>query len=571
MRDSVILSVENLSVGIKSKGIHSQIVDNLSFEVNKGEILSIVGESGSGKSITAKAILGLLPNNSSVNGKVFFRNQNLLELNEKKLSEIRGSGIGMIFQEPMTALNPVLSIGKQMTEALVINGVCNQNEANEKAIEMLDRVSITEPKKRMSQFPHEFSGGMRQRMMIAMVMLMKPSILIADEPTTALDVTIQAQILDLLNSMVSETEIGLVLITHDMGVVAETANKVLVMYNGKEVENSNVNQIFKKPTQSYTKSLLAAVPRLDKKTLEQKITKPSTKSLVKINRVSKTFSKDKSFFFDGLKTRALDEISLEINYGETLALVGESGSGKSTLGRAIIKLVDVDSGSIEIENYDINSLKTNDLRKIRSSAQMIFQDPYSSLDPRFSVGRTIAEPILIQKKCKKSEVKNRVSTLLKDVGLSEDMAKRYPHEFSGGQRQRIAIARALASEPKFIVADEPTSALDVTIQAQILELLNKLKNERNISLLFITHDLAVVRQISDQVAVMCEGRILEKGPTDSVLENPHNSYTKSLLDAAPNPDPDKKKKLKRKSDLISFDKGPLIEISPKHWAASKVN
>ena len=297
MKDSVILSVENLNVEIKSKGIGTKIVDDLSFDVNRGEILSIVGESGSGKSITAKAILGLLPHNCSVNGRIFFEEQNLLNLNEKKLRKIRGSGIGMIFQEPMTALNPVLSIGKQMTEALVINGVCNQTEANERAVEMLDRVSITEPKKRLKQFPHEFSGGMRQRMMIAMVMLIEPSILIADEPTTALDVTIQAQILDLLNSIVSETEIGLVLITHDMGVVAETANKVLVMYDGKKVENSNVSKIFKKPTQTYTKSLLAAIPRLDIKTLEQKISVPSTKPVVKINRVSKTFAKEKSFFF----------------------------------------------------------------------------------------------------------------------------------------------------------------------------------------------------------------------------------------------------------------------------------
>jgi len=568
MKNTRILSVENLNVGITSKGIESKIVDNLSFEVHRGEILSIVGESGSGKSITAKAILGLLPKNSSVSGKIFFKNHNLLELNEKKLRKIRGSGIGMIFQEPMTALNPVLSVGKQMTEALVVNGVCNQNEANERAIDMLDRVSITAPRKRLKQFPHEFSGGMRQRMMIAMVMLIKPSILIADEPTTALDVTIQAQILDLLNSIVSESDIGLVLITHDMGVVAETANKVLVMYGGKEVENSTVNKIFKEPTKQYTKSLLAAVPRLDTKTLEQKISEPSKKPLIKIDRVSKTFSKEKNFLFDGLKTLALDEISLEINYGETLALVGESGSGKSTLGRTIVNLEKIDSGNIEIENTDINSLNDSELRKIRSNVQMIFQDPYSSLDPRFSVGRSIAEPILIQKSYPRSKIKELVSSLLKNVGLSEEMANRYPHEFSGGQRQRIAIARALASEPKFIIADEPTSALDVTIQAQILELLNNLKNERNISLLFITHDLAVVRQISDQVAVMCEGKILEKGPTDSVLGEPYNAYTKSLLDAAPNPDPDKRKKLKRNSNLITFNKGPLIEISKGHWAAS---
>ena len=569
MNESIILSVKNLNVSIKSKGIVSQIVHDLSFDVKRGEILSIVGESGSGKSMTAKAIMGLLPENSSVTGKVIFENNNLLDHNEKIIRKIRGAGVGMIFQEPMTALNPVLSIGKQMTEALVINGVCNQTEANERAVEMLNRVSITEPKKRMQQYPHEFSGGMRQRMMIAMVMLIEPSVLIADEPTTALDVTIQAQILDLLSSLVSETKIGLVLITHDMGVVAETADRVLVMYGGKEVEHAKVNQLFKNPTQPYTKSLLAAVPRLDVKTFENgSFSKTSTIPLVKINQVSKTFSKDKFLFFDGWKTNALDKVSLEINYGETIALVGESGSGKSTLGRAIVKLVNIDSGNIVIDNSNINSPNSNDLRKLRSNVQIIFQDPYSSLDPRFTVGRSIAEPILIQKKCSRSEVKDRVSILLKSVGLTEEMANRYPHEFSGGQRQRVAIARALASEPKFIVADEPTSALDVTIQAQILELLNNLKNEKNISLLFITHDLAVVRQISDQVAVMCEGKILEKGPTDSVLGNPQNAYTKSLLDAAPYPDPEKRKNLKRKSDLKSFNTGPLIEIANNHWAAS---
>ncbi len=430
---------------------------------------------------------------------------------------------------------------------------------------MLNYVGIREPETRLGAYPHQLSGGQRQRIMIAMALANRPDVLIADEPTTALDVTIQAQILELLAELKVSEGMGLLFITHDLAIVRRIADRVCVMKDGEIVETGSTAAIFANP-QPYTKSLLAAVPRLDVKTFKnESFTKTSTIPLVTINRVSKTFTNNKYLFFDGWKTNALNEVSLEINYGETVALVGESGSGKSTLGRAIVKLVNIDSGNIVIDSSNINSPNSNDLRKLRSNVQIIFQDPYSSLDPRFSVGRSIAEPILIQKKCSRSEVKDRVSILLKSVGLNNEMASRYPHEFSGGQRQRVAIARALASEPKFIVADEPTSALDVTIQAQILELLINLKKELHKTIVFITHDLDEAIRIGHRIAIMKDG-IIEQ--LDTVLGNPHNAYTKSLLDAAPYPDPEKRKKLKRKSDLKSFNTGPLIEISHNHWAAS---
>ena len=563
---SPLLAVKNLVISTLIESENVNLVDQLTFELLPGEILSIVGESGSGKSITAKSILGLLPKNFSVSGEIKYHERDLVSSDEKVMLHIRGHEIGLVFQEPMTALNPVLSVGEQLTESMIISGKANSKLAYDLALEMLNRVGIPYPKERMKQFPHEFSGGMRQRILIAMTMLLEPNILIADEPTTALDVTIQAQILDLLSELVKENKMSMILITHDMGVVAQTADRVLVMKEGKKVEEGVVEEIFANAKADYTKELLASVPRLKSDSSSQ-IFIPNS-NLISIENLSKAFTKNTFFSNKKILVNALENINLEIGYGEIVSLVGESGSGKSTLGRILLKLTDSDSGTIKIDGLNFLSNKSADQKKFRSTIQIIFQDPYSSLDPKRTIGYSISEPLVIQNEFSKKIIDDKVCHLLKSVGLDPNSAKRYPHEFSGGQRQRIAIARAISTEPKIIVADEPTSALDVTVQAQILELLLKLKEEKKISYLFISHDLAVVQQVSDTVAVMCEGKILEKGATSQVLQNPLNSYTRSLINSVPIPDPTRKQKLKYTNLERSFNRGPLIEVEPNHWVAS---
>ena len=564
---SPILTVKDLviSTSIESKKV--TLVDNLSFELLPSEILSIVGESGSGKSITAKSILGLLPRNFFVSGEIKYYEKNLIQADEKALLSVRGHEIGLVFQEPMTALNPVLSIGEQLTESMIISGKVNSKIAHELALEMLNRVGIPHPKERMVQFPHEFSGGMRQRILIAMMMLMEPNILIADEPTTALDVTIQAQILDLLSALVQEEKMSMILITHDMGVVAQTADRVLVMKDGKKIEDGKVEEIFVGSKENYTNQLLASVPRLTSNSKFKEYLPNS--NLISIENLSKSYLKNAFLSNKKISVNALENISLQIGYGEVVSLVGESGSGKSTLGRILLKLSNPDKGTIRFDGLNFYSNKSTELKKFRSTIQIIFQDPYSSLDPKRTIGYSISEPLIIQNNYRKAEIQEKVRKLLTAVGIDPDSVKRYPHEFSGGQRQRIAIARAISTEPKIIVADEPTSALDVTVQAQILELLLKLKVEHNISFLFISHDLAVVQQVSDSVAVMCEGRILEKGSTSQVLQNPLNGYTKSLINSVPIPDPTKRQKLKYTNLERSFNRGPLLEVEPNHWVAQQ--
>ena len=567
MEVSPILTVKDLVISTLNESKKVTLVNNLSFELLPSEILSIVGESGSGKSITAKSILGLLPKNFSVSGEIKYYEKNLIQTDEKAMLSVRGHEIGIVFQEPMTALNPVLSIGEQLTESMIISGKVNSKIAHELALEMLNRVGIPHPKERMEQFPHEFSGGMRQRILIAMMMLMEPNILIADEPTTALDVTIQAQILYLLSALVQEEKMSMILITHDMGVVAQTADRVLVMKDGKKIEDGEVEEIFVGSKENYTNQLLASVPRL---TSNSKFKEYSPNSnLISIENLSKSFSKNAFLSNKKISVNALENISLQIGYGEVVSLVGESGSGKSTLGRILLKLSNPDKGTIRFDGLNFYSNKSTELKRFRSAIQIIFQDPYSSLDPKRTIGYSISEPLIIQNKYRKAEIQEKVHKLLTAVGLDPDSAKRYPHEFSGGQRQRIAIARAISTEPKIIVADEPTSALDVTVQAQILELLLKLKDEQNISFLFISHDLAVVQQVSDSVAVMCEGRILEKGSTSQVLQNPLNGYTKSLINSVPVPDPTKRQKLKYTNLERSFNRGPLVELEPNHWVAQQ--
>ena len=567
MKVSPILTVKDLVITTSNESKKVTLLDNLSFELLPSEILSIVGESGSGKSITAKSILGLLPKNFSVSGEIRYYEKNLIQTDEKEMLSVRGHEIGLIFQEPMTALNPVLSIGEQLTESMIISRKVDSKIAYEMALEMLNRVGIPHSKERMLQFPHEFSGGMRQRILIAMMMLMEPNILIADEPTTALDVTIQAQILDLLSALVQEKKMSMILITHDMGVVAQTADRVLVMKDGKKIEDGKVEEIFVGSNEDYTKQLLASVPRL---TSNSKFKENLPKSnLISIENLSKSFLRNTFFSKNKISVNALENISLQIGHGEVVSLVGESGSGKSTLGRILLKLTNADKGTIRFDGLDFYSNKSTELKKFRSTIQIIFQDPYSSLDPKRTIGYSISEPLIIQNKYRATEIQEKVRKLLTAVGIDPDSAKRYPHEFSGGQRQRIAIARAISTEPKIIVADEPTSALDVTVQAQILELLLKLKDEQNISFLFISHDLAVVQQVSDSVAVLCEGRILEKGSTSQVLQNPLNGYTKSLINSVPIPDPTKRQKLKYTNLERSFNRGPLLEVEPNHWVAQQ--
>tara|TARA_E500000178_G_scaffold60832_1_gene57436 strand:+ start:913 stop:2622 length:1710 start_codon:yes stop_codon:yes gene_type:complete len=567
MKVSPILTVKDLVITTSNESKKVTLLDNLSFELLPSEILSIVGESGSGKSITAKSILGLLPKNFSVSGEIRYYEKNLIQTDEKEMLSVRGHEIGLIFQEPMTALNPVLSIGEQLTESMIISRKVDSKIAYEMALEMLNRVGIPHSKERMLQFPHEFSGGMRQRILIAMMMLMEPNILIADEPTTALDVTIQAQILDLLSALVQEKKMSMILITHDMGVVAQTADRVLVMKDGKKIEDGKVEEIFVGSNEDYTKQLLASVPRL---TSNSKFKENLPKSnLISIENLSKSFLRNTFFSKKKISVNALENISLQIGHGEVVSLVGESGSGKSTLGRILLKLTNADKGTIRFDGLDFYNNKSTELKKFRSTIQIIFQDPYSSLDPKRTIGYSISEPLIIQNKYRATEIQEKVRKLLTAVGIDPDSAKRYPHEFSGGQRQRIAIARAISTEPKIIVADEPTSALDVTVQAQILELLLKLKDEQNISFLFISHDLAVVQQVSDSVAVLCEGRILEKGSTSQVLQNPLNGYTKSLINSVPIPDPTKRQKLKYTNLERSFNRGPLLEVEPNHWVAQQ--
>ncbi|MEP0320951.1 ABC transporter ATP-binding protein [Bauldia litoralis] len=563
MTDTPVLDVRDLKIAFGAGRKAREVVHGVSFTVQRGEVVAIVGESGSGKSVTALSLMGLLPrgHGAVTGGSAHFEETDLITLAPEPLRRIRGARIGMVFQEPMTSLNPVLTIGRQMTEGMMAHGRVSDRQAREAAIAMLERVGIDDGPRRLGQYPHEFSGGMRQRVMIAMAMMMKPALLIADEPTTALDVTIQAQILDLMRTLIAETGTSLILITHDMGVVAETADRVVVMHDGRVVEEADAKTLFAMPGQAYTRALLAAVPRLDGAVAGAVARPAGREPVVRIDAVSKTFG-------GRTGTRALDRVSLDVMAGEVVALVGESGSGKSTLGRAVARLLDVDDGAILVDGHNMAEMRGATLRRARARVQMIFQDPYASLDPRFSIGRTVAEPMLIHGGVGRREASERAAALLQRVGLDRPMARRFPHEFSGGQRQRVAIARALAAGPKIIVADEPTSALDVTIQAQVLDLLAELRDEQGIALLFISHDLAVVRQISSRVAVMRSGRLLEMGPTEAVLGSPRHAYTRALLSAAPVPDPAKRGRVRVTVAAGSYPDGPLVEAAPGHWVAS---
>nr|WP_246707786.1 ABC transporter ATP-binding protein [Ensifer oleiphilus] len=526
-----------------------RVLDEVSFDLKLGETLCIAGESGSGKSVTSLAIMGLLPKASLriASGSIELEGRELSRLSNSAMRSVRGGDVAMVFQEPMTSLNPVMSIGAQLTEAIREHQGSEGISAEAVALRMLDAVHITEPARRLTQYPHELSGGMRQRVMIAMALSCRPKVLIADEPTTALDVTVQAQILKLMKELKQEFGASIILITHDMGVVAQMADRVVIMQHGRVVEQGGVLPIFETPKAPYTRELLAAVPRLGayagtdgppRVGSEPLAGNPETASPVLSVRGLEVYYGKKAGWFSKVKESrpAVSDVSFEILPGQTLGLVGESGSGKSTTGKAVLGLVPF-SGEVLVDGRDIGPLSQRQMRPVRRSAQMIFQDPYASLDPRMAVGAAIAEPMIIHGIGNRSEQDDRVADLLRRVGLGPDAASRYPHEFSGGQRQRICIARALAVNPKLIVADESVAALDVSVRARVLDLMLELQETMGLAYLFVSHDMAVIERMSHHVAVMRGGRIVEMGTRRAVFEDPKEPYTRALMAAVPIPDP----------------------------------
>ncbi len=528
-----VLSVKNLTVSFHSREGKSIAVDDVGFELPEGEILGIVGESGSGKSVTCYSLLGLIPcpPGKIDSGTAIFDNQELLSLDEKSLRKIRGKKISMIFQDPMTSLNPYITIGNQIIESLRVHEKLDKNSARSKAIESLKEVGITDPEKRIDSYPHEYSGGMRQRVMIAMALATEPEILIADEPTTALDVTIQAQILTLLENIQKKRKLSIIFITHDLAVIHNIAHHIVVMEKGKIVESGTPDKIFESPEHPYTQKLISAIPT----TAKQAENQSSDESLLTVKNLNTTFTDTSGPLWNKKENAviAVNDISLTINKGEIVGLVGESGSGKSTLGRTIMRLVEADSGEILMDGLKISELDPKSLKNSRRQYQMIFQDPYASLNPRMTVFDTLAEPLLTHNIVPKGQLNEHINALMDDVGLDRRFVRKYPHEFSGGQRQRVAIARAIALKPKLIIADEPVSALDVTIQAQILDLLLNLTQQHNLTMLFISHDLSVVRYICDRVAVMRSGQIVEIEETEKLYNHPEHEYSIKLLSAIP--------------------------------------
>ncbi|MDO3411291.1 ABC transporter ATP-binding protein [Saccharibacillus sp. CPCC 101409] len=593
-----LLQVSNLRVSFSARETETEAVRGVSFELNKGETLGIVGESGSGKSVTARAIMRLLPEASArvKSGEVMFLGQNLAQKTRKEMEAIRGRDIGMIFQDPMTSLNPTLRIGEQIAETLRKHRRMSKREARAEAVEMLKLVGIRDPETRFAQYPHEFSGGMRQRAMIAIALACRPSLLIADEPTTALDVTIQAQILNVMKQMQEQLGTAIVLITHDLGVVAGMCDRVVVMKSGEIVEEGKTEDIFARPQHPYTRRLLSALPRLDEPKkpkaapgfathasgtgpdAEANAAAPpaaragqtASRPLLEVRSLQQHFNLGK-----GRTLRAVNDISFFIREGETLGMVGESGSGKSTTGRAILRLHEPTSGDVLYRGLAVNRLSPKEMKAMRREMQMIFQDPYASLNPRLKVLDIIGEAMDVHGLSQNPvQRRRRVEELLDMVGLDPSMALRYPHEFSGGQRQRIGIARALAVEPKFIVCDEPLSALDVSIQSQIVSLLEDLQQRLGLTYLFIAHDLSMVKHISDRVAVMYSGKIVELAESEELYRNPQHPYTRSLLSAIPVPDPAIESKKKRtlleenfEEDRYGLERSELVEVSEGHWVA----
>lgn len=562
---SNIIEVKNLQVDFKTDNGIVNALKGVSFNIPQGKTVGLVGESGSGKSVSSLAIMRLIANPPGriAGGEILYKGEDLLKKTEAQMRKIRGKQISMIFQEPMTSLNPVFTVGDQISESLILHEGLNKKEAWEKSIELLNKVGIPNPAQRINAYPHEMSGGQRQRVMIAMAIACSPELLIADEPTTALDVTIQKQILDLIAELQDQSKMSVLFITHDLGVIADIADEVVVMYKGDIVEHNTTENIFRNPQHPYTKGLLACRPSLtsnphrlpmvsdfmtpdgkeiprsfDIKKIEKHvrpIDEEKNPVILEINNLEKHFPIKKNFLGQTTEWfKAVDDVSLKVRKGRTLGLVGESGCGKTTLGRTLLRLIEPTSGDVVYKGTTLNTLSKNDMRVMRRKLQIIFQDPYASLNPRMTIGSAIMEPMQIHNLYNtKQERQERAAALIERCGLPAEYLNRYPHEFSGGQRQRICIARALAVEPEFIVCDESVSALDVSVQAQILNLLLDLQEELGLSYIFISHDLAVVKFISDEIAVMNKGKVVELSDAISIYENPQDDYTKKLLSAIP--------------------------------------
>ncbi|CCF18045.1 putative peptide transport fused subunits of ABC superfamily: ATP-binding components [Pseudorhizobium banfieldiae] len=573
----VVLSVRDLKVSARSDHGLVPLVEGLSFDLHRGETLAIAGESGSGKSITSLACMGLLPAPAVrvTGGSIRFGDEELTTLPEKKMQAMRGARIAMIFQEPMTALNPVMSIGRQLVEAIRAHEPLSISRARARALEAVKAVRLSQPEKRLEQYPHELSGGMRQRVMIAMAIALRPAVLIADEPTTALDVTVQREVLDLLRDLQKDLGTAVILITHDMGVVAEMADRVIVMRKGKMVEAASTVDLFDAPQEEYTRDLLAAVPRIG--TGASRPEPEMRELLVRYDDVSVNFPIRQGLLGRvAARVHAVEHVSLEIFRGETLSLVGESGCGKSTMAKALVGLVP-HSGRIEINGKALGDLNNAGRKAIPRDLQIVFQDPMAALDARMTVGELIREPLVIHGIGTPAEQKARVHELLERVELSRTVYNRYPHQFSGGQRQRICIARALALKPKLIICDESVAALDVSIQAKVLDLLRDLQKESGVTYLFISHDMAVVENISDRVAVMYLGQIVEMGTRAQLFGNPQHTYTRRLLAAVPVPDPRRERQPSARlsgeipSPVWKVGEGPnrvgLVDIGGGHLVA----
>jgi oligopeptide transport system ATP-binding protein len=528
-----LLEVNNLTTRFYTRDGVITAVDDVSFSVDRGEILGIVGESGSGKSVCCYSLLGLVPQPPGKIdcGSAIFEGKDLLACGELALRDIRGDDIAMIFQDPMTSLNPFLTVGEQLIEPLIYHRQYSRSEARTRVKELLDEVGIRKAADRFDSYPHEFSGGMCQRVMIAMALINEPKLLIADEPTTALDVTIQAQILELIAELQKKRDIGVIFISHDLGVVANIADRVLVMKEGQVVETGTTERLFMAPKEEYTRRLIDSIPSGSKPNIMIQTEGSHSNAIIKVHDLH-TWFKDRNSG-QGEYIKAVNGVSFDIQHGEILGLVGESGSGKSTIGRSLLKLVPVTSGEVIYQGQNLVELPRVQMKPLRRHLQMIFQDPYASLNPRMTVYDALAEPMLYHEVANRKDIGLKVLQLMDDVGLARRYIRKYPHEFSGGQRQRIAIGRAIACKPEFIVADEPVSALDATIQSQILDLLIELVKDRNLTMLFISHDLSVVRYLCDRTLVIQLGELVEEGDTETIFTSAQMPYTRDLLGAIP--------------------------------------